>query len=535
MNHFKPLLLLLSYLMFAFSAFSQEDMAQKEFINEKIEIANQIIFNYNQNIENLTVFQEELKVWVAQKNNQAYLPTLNFLAREEIDIYYRTRKDHGLLMKNYEFQLFKLDKYSKELNELCIELKNLTFEDGLQYNVAVTYLLRKIEKKANYIAEITNDVSSVSLLNFKDEGFSTALKPVNEVVLYAKNVILAIRYNDKDLLIEFKELLDNALADAKKNTTASLLKKESKIDLTNETIQTALTNIYSRAENISTWAAQYLALEGEDNENEINQILQLTITEFNKTEDLFGCAYSFNKLLEKTPKEHMFYTEEPKTLYIERIKIPKKKKALVKTEEEKQTIIEDVNTLEGSMPNNLVMLMDVSISMKKSGKFPILIESIKHAVNIMRPKDRITLIAYSGQSQVLIAGASIEDKDKIYEILNSLESGGGSDLNNALEQAYKIAAENYLANGNNKLIIASDGVFGVSSTISDLVEEKASKNFSLSVFHYGSKNDDVNTKTLKNLASLGKGNYELIETNQQAINALMLEIKKEKGAVERFY
>lgn len=534
--HTKPFLILLLILLPGIQAFNQEDLNQNAFINEKISIANEILYNYNKNIDNLHVFQDELNVWISKKNNESSFPILKFNAKEELDIYYRTRRDHGLLMVNYEFQLFKLNKYSNELNETCKELKDLAFVNSLQYNVEVAYFLRKIEKKAKFIAEISNDLSRTSALNYKDEAFPSALLNLQEVILYSKNLILAIRYNDKSLITDFKKLLDRALIEAEKNTTANSLKKESDVSMTNESIQSSLNSIYAKAQNISTWGAQYLQLEGdyEDNENEINQILELSIAEFNKTEDLFGCAYLYNKILEKTPKKYMFYTEEPKTLYIERIKIPKYKKTVEADQLKEQEGPEDINSLEGSLPNNLIILMDVSISMKKSGKFPLLIQSIKHTVNIMRPEDKISLIAYSGQTQVLITAATYKDNAKINEILNTLQSSGGSDLKNALEKAYEISDSNFISNGNNKLIIASDGVFGVTSTISDLVKEKTVKDLSLSVFHYGSKKDEVNTKPLRGLATTGNGEYELIETEEEAINAIMRQIKIEKDYIQRF-
>lgn len=526
MTYFKSFLILFLLLTPVFQVLSQDSLDQKAFINEKILIANEILYNYNQNIDHLNVFQDELNVWISKKNNESSFPKLKFSGKKKQDIYYRTRRDHGLLMKNYEFQLFKLDKYSNELNQSCKELKNLAFVNSLQYNIEVAYILRKIEKKAKFIAEITNDLLRVSDINYKGEGYPPALLNVKELVSQSKNLIFAMRYNNQELILEFKETLDNALSVAKKYTTVSNLKKQSNINMGNDVLQSSLNNIYSKAESISSWAEQYLNVESDEKEK--NQILQLAITEFNKTEDLFGCAYSFNKILKNTEKKYMYYTEEPNTLYIERVKIPKRKKSVDSSNLKQIAIIENVNSLESALANNLVILMDVSISMKKSGKFPLLIQSIKHTVNIMRPIDKLTLIAYSGETQVLITAAKNTDKSKIHEILNTLQSSSGSDLNNALIKAYKISSSHFIHNGNNKLIIASDGVFGVTSSISNLVNEKSLENFTLSIFHYGSKKDGVNPKTLQNLALIGNGEYELIETNEEAINALMRQIKKEQ-------
>ena len=107
-----------------------------------------------------------------------------------------------------------------------------------------------------------------------------------------------------------------------------------------------------------------------------------------------------------------------------------------------------------------------------------------------------------------------------------MQSSGGADLKTALEEAYKIGEENFIENGNNKIIIASDGVFGVTYSILDLVEEKSKKGFSLSVFQYNNGDETNNTKSLKFLAMKGNGSFRTIKSNDEAISVLMQEIKK---------
>ncbi len=143
----------------------------------------------------------------------------------------------------------------------------------------------------------------------------------------------------------------------------------------------------------------------------------------------------------------------------------------------------------------------------------------------MRKDDKISLIAYSGKTQVLISGASKKDKTKIIEILQELNSSGGSDMKTALDSAYSIGIQNFIPNGNNKIIIASDGIFGVTYSITKLVEEKTKENFSLSIFQYNNGEESSNTKSLKYLAQIGKGNFQTISTDSEAINVMMNEIK----------
>ncbi|MDD3050461.1 MAG: von Willebrand factor type A domain-containing protein [Candidatus Cloacimonetes bacterium] len=121
--------------------------------------------------------------------------------------------------------------------------------------------------------------------------------------------------------------------------------------------------------------------------------------------------------------------------------------------------------------NNLVFLLDVSGSMSSENKLPLLKRSFKLMVDHLADDDFVSIVVYAGSAGIVLQPTKAKDKDTIIGALDKLNAGGSTAGGQGIMLAYKTASENFIRNGNNRVILATDGDFnvGISST-SELVK-----------------------------------------------------------------
>lgn len=177
-------------------------------------------------------------------------------------------------------------------------------------------------------------------------------------------------------------------------------------------------------------------------------------------------------------------------------------------------------------PSNLVFLIDVSGSMHDPAKLPLVKEAFLMLIENLRPSDRISIVTYAGNDSVLLRGVSGENKLEIAEAIDSLEAGGSTAGADGIRTAYKIAAENFIEGGNNRVILTTDGDFnvGVSSEgeLTRLIEDKRDEGVYLSVLGFGMGNYKDNK--MEALADNGNGNYAYIDSTLEARKVLVEEM-----------
>ncbi|MFN8395735.1 MAG: von Willebrand factor type A domain-containing protein [Bacteroidia bacterium] len=177
-------------------------------------------------------------------------------------------------------------------------------------------------------------------------------------------------------------------------------------------------------------------------------------------------------------------------------------------------------------PNNLVFLVDVSGSMNSPDKLPLLQQSLNMLVEQMRPEDNIALVAYAGAPGLVLPSTSGSNKQKIKDAINALQSGGSTAGGAGIQLAYKVAQENFLKEGNNRIILCTDGDFNVGMSSDDelirLIEEKRKSGVFLSVLGFGTGN--YQDAKMENLADNGNGNFYYIDQLLEAQKVLVKEM-----------
>lgn len=172
--------------------------------------------------------------------------------------------------------------------------------------------------------------------------------------------------------------------------------------------------------------------------------------------------------------------------------------------------------------SNLVFLLDVSGSMADYDKLPLLQEAFGILAENLTEKDRISIVTYASGDTVVLEGVRGDETVRIRRALNSLKAEGATYGSKGIETAYRIAGENFIEGGNNRIILATDGDLNVGMTteeeLEELISEKRESGIFLSVLGFGTGN--IKDNRMETLADKGNGNYAYIDSLREAKKVL---------------
>lgn len=176
-------------------------------------------------------------------------------------------------------------------------------------------------------------------------------------------------------------------------------------------------------------------------------------------------------------------------------------------------------------PSNLVFLLDVSGSMSNPNKLPLVVSAMKLLANNLREQDKISIVVYAGSAGLVLPPTSGRNKTAIYEALDKLRAGGSTAGGAGIKLAYKTAREQFIRNGNNRVILATDGDFNVGvsneNELEDLIVAQRDKGIFLTCLGFGTGN--YKDSKMELLADKGNGNYAYIDNILEAQKTLVSE------------
>lgn len=176
--------------------------------------------------------------------------------------------------------------------------------------------------------------------------------------------------------------------------------------------------------------------------------------------------------------------------------------------------------------SNIVFLIDVSGSMSDENKLPLLQQAFALLVDELGEKDCVSIVTYASGEKTVIDGVSCDHKQQILSALNNLKAGGGTNGSSAIEMAYDLAQKHFIDNGNNRVILASDGDWNIGATsaseLNELISQKKESGVYLSVLGFGMGN--YSDTRMETLADYGNGNYAYIDSLREAKKVLVEEL-----------
>ena len=174
--------------------------------------------------------------------------------------------------------------------------------------------------------------------------------------------------------------------------------------------------------------------------------------------------------------------------------------------------------MEEMQPSNLIFLIDVSGSMSDANKLPLLKTAFKMLVKQLRPQDKVSIVVYAGKAGLVLEPTFGSEKDKITKGIEDLQAGGSTAGGEGIQLAYKIAKEQFIKGGNNRVILATDGDFNVGVTneteLTTMIEERRDDGIFLSILGFGMGN--LKDGRMETLADKGNGNYAYIDNALEA-------------------
>ena len=177
-------------------------------------------------------------------------------------------------------------------------------------------------------------------------------------------------------------------------------------------------------------------------------------------------------------------------------------------------------------PSNLVFLIDVSGSMDRPDKLPLVKWGLQRLVEQLGENDRVAMVVYAGVSGLVLPSTSCLNKAQVMSAIDQLQAGGSTNGGAGIQLAYDLATQHFIKNGTNRVILATDGDFNVGITddgkLVELIQAKAKSGVFLSVLGFGTGN--IKDAKLEQLADKGNGHYAYIDSPREAYRVLVEEM-----------
>lgn len=176
--------------------------------------------------------------------------------------------------------------------------------------------------------------------------------------------------------------------------------------------------------------------------------------------------------------------------------------------------------------NNLVFLIDVSESMRLSGKFQLLRKALKSLIGSMRSVDQLAILTYSDSVELFMNIKANLDVNRAQKQIDDLFAHGKTNTTAGVEEAYRLTLEGLVADGNNQIFLTSDGVYSKEDTEKTISYIRSKFGTGVKLSTIGVKTEKTNASKLKKLARYGQGKYLSIDDDASAESVLIREVKR---------
>ena len=164
---------------------------------------------------------------------------------------------------------------------------------------------------------------------------------------------------------------------------------------------------------------------------------------------------------------------------------------------------------------------------------PLLKSAFRLLVNNLRDKDSVAIVAYGGVTGVMLNTISGGEKEKILKAIDELEPGGNTPGESGVKLAYSVAKNHFIKDGNNRVILATDGDFNVGMKTEEELDELISKHKESGIYLtcLGVGMGNYKDSKIQTLAKKGNGNFAYLDNFKEAEKVLLKEFTKTLYAV----
>ncbi len=189
--------------------------------------------------------------------------------------------------------------------------------------------------------------------------------------------------------------------------------------------------------------------------------------------------------------------------------------------------------LDSIPPSNLVFLIDVSGSMDMPNRLPLLKSAFRKLVANLRPVDKVSIVVYGGVTGVMLQPTNGDQKEKILQAIEDIAAGGFTPGEAGIRQAYSLARNTFIENGNNRVILATDGDFNVGESgekeLESLILTMKQGGIYLTCLGVGMGN--YKDSKIEILAKKGNGNFAYLDDEREGEKVLVKELTQTLYAV----
>ena len=166
----------------------------------------------------------------------------------------------------------------------------------------------------------------------------------------------------------------------------------------------------------------------------------------------------------------------------------------------------------------LIFTIDVSGSMDRQDRLGLVKRSLNLLVDELRDADKVGIVIYGSTGRIHLEPTSGENKRSIKSAIDRLQSGGSTYVQQGLELAYRMAADEADPERITRVIVLSDGVANVGSTGSEsilaTIKDYVDEGVTLTTVGFGMGN--YNDVLMEQLANDGNGTYHYVDTLAEA-------------------
>lgn len=181
--------------------------------------------------------------------------------------------------------------------------------------------------------------------------------------------------------------------------------------------------------------------------------------------------------------------------------------------------------LDSLPPSNLIFLVDISGSMDMPNRLPLLKSAFKMLSMNLREKDTVSIVIYGGAVGVLLFPTAGSEKEKIIKAIDEMQPGGSTPGESGIKLAYNIAKKHFIEDGNNRIILATDGDFNVGIQTEQELDELVSRNRASGIYLtcLGVGMGNYKDSKIQTLSRKGNGNFAYVDNFQEAEKVILKE------------